>query len=73
MVAFNFPSFVKIFSQYQCGRWVSNLAELKDQIQIILNDYETYRQGTFHAYADVYEFSRHFCRVLDWIDKLQCN
>jgi glycosyltransferase involved in cell wall biosynthesis len=70
MVALDYPSFMEVFKAYNCGRCVSELPGLIDQIHEILNDYQKYRDGAFRAYSEVYEFSGHFSQVVDWIN---CN
>jgi glycosyltransferase involved in cell wall biosynthesis len=68
MVAFDYPSFMDVFQTYDCGRCVSDLSEMIEQIHKILNDYQKYRDGAFRAYSEVYEFSGHFSQVVEWIN-----
>jgi glycosyltransferase involved in cell wall biosynthesis len=68
MIAFDYPSFMDVFETYGCGRCISSLDELTDQIRLILKDYQGYRAGAFRAYVETYEFSKHFSNVERWID-----
>jgi glycosyltransferase involved in cell wall biosynthesis len=67
MVAFNYPSFLEVFSKYGCGVCVDSLEQLPEACARILGDYQAYQQGAWQAYAEVYEFTRHFSTVIDWI------
>jgi len=70
MVAFAYPSFQDVFKAYGCGRCVSDFQELQGQIREIFIDYPKYRDGAFRAYSEIYEFSKHFSQVVDWVDAL---
>jgi len=70
MIAFDYPSFVEVFSKYRCGRCISRIAEIEEHAKAIFADYERYRQGALLAYVEVYEFAKHFSAVVDWIDQL---
>ena len=70
MIAFDYPSFREVFERYGCGRVISDFGQFVDQLRVIFEDYDAYRASAFAAYAEVYEFSRHFSPVVDWIDKL---
>ena len=37
---------------------------------LILNEYDAYRKGCRRAYKEVYEFTKHFSNVVDWMDNL---
>jgi hypothetical protein len=70
MIAFDYPCFVELFARYPCGRCVSSLDQVANEVPVILEGHDSYRQAAFQAYEEVYEFSRHFASVLDWVDSL---
>jgi glycosyltransferase involved in cell wall biosynthesis len=70
MIAFDRSSFREVFESYRCGRCLSTFRELPASVIEIQEDYARYRAEAFRAYDEVYEFSRHFRGVVDWIDAL---
>jgi glycosyltransferase involved in cell wall biosynthesis len=70
MIAFDYPSFLEVFDRFECGRCIEDLNQLVTAIHAIEKDYARHRAGALRAYEDVYEFSKQFSPVLDWIDRL---
>lgn len=69
MVAFNYPSFAGVFDEYQCGLGVETLDGIGEAASCIFVDYDVYRQGAWRAYEQVYEFSRHFQTIAEWLER----
>jgi hypothetical protein len=70
MIAFASTSFPSVFSEYACGRCIDRVDDLPQAVQQLAAEYDSCRAEAFRAYANVYEFTRHFSRVVDWIDAL---
>lgn len=70
MIAFDYPSFREVFERYGCGRVISDFGQFRHQLHVIFENHDAYRAGAFTAYAEVYEFSKHFSSVVNWIDQL---
>ena len=70
MIAFDYPSYREVFERFHCGRVIAGFGQLRNQVGVILEDHDAYRAGAFDAYRNVYEFSKQFAPVIDWIDQL---
>ena len=70
VITSDFPSLNRIIQKYQCGVCISSPDELVPAIRTILSAYDDFRQNAFRCYADHYEFSKHFTKVLERIDTL---
>jgi glycosyltransferase involved in cell wall biosynthesis len=67
MIAFNYPSFTEVFDEYHCGLGIETLNGITEAAAGIFADYASYQQGAWRAYEQVYEFSRHFQAIADWL------
>ena len=70
MIAFAKSNFPEVFARYHCGAAVSKVSELDTAVETIVSDYANFVQGAQSAYENVYEFSRHFPPLLNWVETL---
>ncbi len=68
MIAFNYPSFLEVFDEYHCGLGISTLNRINEAAACIFANYAFFQQGAWRAYEEVYEFSRHFQAIADWLE-----
>jgi glycosyltransferase involved in cell wall biosynthesis len=61
----------EVIAQYRCGLIVRDLGDVRQAIETILEDYESYSKNAVRCYEDVYEFGGHFQEVLDEINSLR--
>ena len=69
MVAFGYPSFQKVFSEYRCGVCIDHIERLAEACAQIFADYLGYRQEAWRAYEEVYDFVKQFQTVGDWLSR----
>lgn len=67
------PSIEKIFGRFGSGRCVDDPQDTGPALEIVLKDYERYRQGAFASYQGHYDFSVHFAPLLREIQSLAAN
>lgn len=70
MIAYDTPSFRNVFDQYRCGECITSMDDIGDAVDKILRRYPEYRAGALLSYEEIYEFSRHYSKVIEWIHKL---
>jgi glycosyltransferase involved in cell wall biosynthesis len=69
VITIDFPSLKRIVEEYQCGISVSNPKVIGTAIKQIMSNYDRYRANAFRCYKERYEFSQHFQKVIDMVEK----
>jgi glycosyltransferase involved in cell wall biosynthesis len=70
VITSDYPTFHEIIYKYRCGLCTNNLDTLCNDLEQIMNNYETYRENAFLCFNEVYNFSRNFDKVLEKLKEL---
>lgn len=65
VIALNLPGFKELFNEYKGGVVIENWEETNYAINIILENYEKFRNGAYKCFDEVYEFEKHFNLFLE--------
>jgi glycosyltransferase involved in cell wall biosynthesis len=69
VIGSNFRSIGRILEKYDCGACVDDPSEIPQALNKIVSRYDVMRVNAFRCYNEQYEFSKHFRRVLKFIQK----
>ena len=62
-------SAMDLISKYNCGLYVDTVERVGQAVKTILNDYSRFSANTRTCYENELEFSKHFSKVLDYMEK----
>lgn len=69
VIAFRYPSYEQI-KDYQCGILIDSIEEIPNAITKILENFSWYQENAYKCFEEVYEYSKHFMNVTDYIDSM---
>jgi glycosyltransferase involved in cell wall biosynthesis len=68
VISNNYPSIREVLEGYGCGVCIDSPEEINSAVDRILADYDSMRKRAFHCYEENYMFSKHFVKVIDFIN-----
>jgi glycosyltransferase involved in cell wall biosynthesis len=71
IIAFDYPGYRRLIDRYRCGATISSLDQLPAAIETILASHDRFRSHAYECFADCYEFSRQFQKVITRLDELR--
>lgn len=70
IIAIDFPSLNELIRECRCGETTGDPNEIEGLARQILSDYSAYRKHSFECYAERYNITRYFDRVLEKIKQI---
>lgn len=64
VVALDLPGYAEMFEQYQCGMVFHDFASIEDCIDLILENYDFFRQEAFRCFREEFDFRKFFQPLL---------
>lgn len=60
IIAFDSESFRELINTYKCGELINSIDEIPQKAEKILNDYDSYKEQSFMAFQEFYNFDKNF-------------
>lgn len=67
VIALDIPGYQEMFEKYKCGLVFDNFGQIEKCIEIILDDYETYRNESIRCFKQEFGFKKYFNPFLDYL------
>lgn len=68
IVSFSYENYRKVMDENLFGEYIDNLAELKEALIKIVQDYEEYSKGAQRTFYKFYDFSDQYQKVIDFVE-----
>ncbi|MGH2806399.1 MAG: glycosyltransferase [Actinomycetota bacterium] len=68
VVTLDLPGITEVVREYGCGIVVESVDEVGDALSVIDEEWERFSANAYRCYEEVYEFGKHFQKLLSLID-----